>query len=99
MFRFISLLLSAFFLCSCVAPAPFEEYALAQAALEGARQAKAKQHGPRYYQVAQSYFRQAEVHFKNKNFDKALQYFRKSKDMAEKAERVSFMQMSGDELY
>ena len=99
MCRFISLLFCSFVFLSCVAPAPFEEYALAQAALEGARQAKAKQHSPRYYQMAQSYFRQAQIYFKNKNFDKSLQYFRKSKDMAEKAERVSATQMSGDELY
>ena len=93
MFRYISFL----FLLSCAAPAPFEEYALAKAALKGAQAVQAKKFSPRYYRAAWSYFRQGEVHFKNKSFDKAGSYFRKSKQMFEKAEQKSFVSLSQTE--
>lgn len=68
--------------------------------MEGAHQAEAQKWSPHFYRKAQSYFKQGQMSFNNKNFGEALRYFKKSKEMAEQAESIGYIRMSsGGGLY
>ena len=100
MFPFIKRVFICAFLTACVAPAPFEEYALAESAIKGARQMQAQKFSPHFYRKARSYFKQGQISFNNKKFNQSKKYFLQAKKMAERAERMGSAKMSkGDTLY
>lgn len=87
---------------SCASTISFKEYAFAEAALLASARLSAQKLSPHSYVKAQSYFRQAQVEFKNAHYDKARSYFNQAQKLAEKAELHSYIkrrQSGGDVLY
>ena len=91
---FISLIFVLFSCVSCVAPASYEDYALARSALDAADIVQAQRFSSNLYQRAVSHFRRGQVSFKNKNLGQAKEHFRQAKKWAEKAELKSYIKRS-----
>ncbi len=100
MFRFINCICICIFLISCASPRSFEDYAIAQEAINAAKRARASQMSPGLYSKARSQFGMGLIAFKNKNYNKANEHFQKSQYFAEKAELISYIKRSqGGSLY
>lgn len=85
---------SSFFFISCVSPASFEDYAIAHIAIKTAKESNAGSHSTNLYLKALSYYRQGEISFKNKDYGMAKEYFEKSREMAERAELITYLKKS-----
>jgi hypothetical protein len=76
-----------FFMSGCqTVPAPIEEYTLARAAIEAARNVQAPRHSPGYWHQADEAYRQAQDHYRDHDWSKARTEFIKARLAAEKAE-------------
>ena len=85
---------------SCVSPQTFDDYAHAQMAFRSAEQAGASYHSSSYFNKARSHMSLGELEFKNKNYDKANEYFQRAQKFAERAELMSVLKKSrGGEIY
>ncbi len=83
---FISLAL-IFCLLSCqTVPAPLEEYTLARAAMDAARNVQAPRHSPGYWNQADQAYRQGQEDYRDHSWSKAKEEFIKARSAAEKAE-------------
>jgi hypothetical protein len=81
------ILLFSFFVVSCVTvPPPIEEYAIARAALEAARQVEASRYSPGFFHQAEEAYLRATVLYKEREYGEAHKEFQKAKIAAEKAE-------------
>ena len=84
--RLIPLALT-FCLLSCqTVPAPIEEYTLARAALDAARNVQASRHSPGFWNQADQAYRQGQERYRDHNWSKAKDEFTKARIAAEKAE-------------
>ena len=100
MFQFIRIIGISWGLTACVSTRNFEEYALASAAMEAAKQSRAVQMSPSYYSRARSQFGIGLVAFQNKHYDRANEHFQRARKLAEKAELISYIKKSqGGSLY
>ncbi len=83
---FISLAL-IFCLSSCqTVPAPLEEYTLARAAMDAARNVQAPRHSPGYWNQADQAYRQGQEDYRDHSWSQAKEEFIKARSAAEKAE-------------
>jgi hypothetical protein len=83
-----------FCLLSCVnKQPPIEEYNLAQAAYRSAQESEAKRYAPKIFSNAVRYYKRAERAYEERYFNKATDYFRKSRYYSEKAENMSRLNM------
>ena len=94
MFLYISLIFALLSCVSCVAPASFEDYALARSAINAADVVEARRFSSNLYQRAVSHFRRGQISFKNKRLGQAKEHFRQAKKWAEKAELKSYIKRS-----
>lgn len=74
---------------SCVGPAPVDDYNLAAAALQSAKQAGASRFASGFLTKANDYYKQALVEYDNRDYKKAQVLFRQARLFAERAENVS----------
>lgn len=84
------LCLFLFLLSSCVSPkSSIEEYNLADVALKAAKDSDARRHEPKLYARARRSMKWAEKAYRERDYDKAVKYFRQSRRYSEKAEKDS----------
>ena len=77
-------------LLSCqTVPVPLEEYTLARAAMEAARNVQAPRHSAGYWNQADQAYRQGQEDFRDHSWSKAREEFIKARLAAEKAENSS----------
>ncbi len=67
-------------------PAPLEEYTLARAAMDAARNVQAPRHSPGYWSQADQAYRQGQEDYRDHSWSKAKEEFIKARSAAEKAE-------------
>lgn len=67
-------------------PAPLEEYSLARAAIEAARNVQASRHSPGYWHQADEAYRKGQVFYRDRNWARARTEFIRARIAAEKAE-------------
>ncbi len=75
----------------CVSPPPDEDFALAEAAVLAAKEAKADQLAPEWYQKAEEKLSRARRAKEAKEFDLAKKLSQQSRSFAEKAEEISIL--------
>lgn len=74
-------------LVGCVtSPPPIDEYALARAALEAARNVEAARHSPGFYHQAEESYRKAKLLYEEREYTDAKAMFLRARIAAEKAE-------------
>ncbi len=99
---FISLFsLFTFCLQGCqTGPVPINEYTLARAALDAARDVQAPQLSPGFWHQAEEAYRRGRLLYQDSHWDEARIEFLKAKQAAEKAENSARLsrQRSGDVL-
>lgn len=79
--------LSLWFLSSCqTVPAPVEEYTLARAAMDAARNVQASRHSAGYWNQAEQAYRQGQESYRDHSWEQAKIEFSKARIAAEKAE-------------
>lgn len=76
----------AFSLISCAGAPPKNEYVLTLTALENAKRAQADRLEPKLSYQSKMLYEKALNFYKERNYDKAKEYFIKSRFLAEKAE-------------
>ena len=76
-------------LIGCVAPRPIEEYTLARAAVNSARESGAERLAPGLWHKAEEHYRNGQKSFKDKDNEGAMVGFLKAIEFAEKAENAS----------
>jgi len=85
-----TLLLCSLALGACVTTqAPIEEYNLAAAAIEAAKQVDAAKYASGYFHKSQESYRKGQILFKTREYDKARAQFLNAKSEAERAENIS----------
>lgn len=97
------LLLVAFVLFSltgCVTHVPVDEYTLARAAYESAKDADAVRYAPSLWYSAEQAYREGQRAYKDRRYEKATEAFLEAKEFAEKAENAARLarHQSGDIL-
>lgn len=76
-----------FALSSCqTVPAPLEEYTLARAAMDAARNVQAPRHSPGYWSQADQAYRQGQEDYRDHSWSQAKEEFIRARSAAEKAE-------------
>ncbi|PWU15307.1 MAG: hypothetical protein C5B49_12030 [Bdellovibrio sp.] len=82
-----------FVLSGCISiPAPIEEYALARAAMDGAKSVDAARFAPGYYHRALEAYSKAEVLYEQREYQDAKELFNHSRIDFEKAENAAHVQ-------
>ena len=97
--RTLFLWLSSVTLAACVVPPPpYEDYAIAKAAVRGARDVDSARFSTTTMHKAEEAFRNGEKAFKDNDFEEAKRYFQRSKELAESAENATRLKKfkSGD---
>lgn len=92
---------TVFLLASCqTIPAPYDDYALARAAMDAARNVQAARHSPGYWHQAEENYRKARLYFRDREYEKAKEHFNLARQAAERAENSARLirQKSGDIL-
>lgn len=84
------LLIFSLLVTSCqTVPEPVDDYALARAALEAAREVQSSRYSPGLWHQAENFYKQGQYHFREKDWSAAKTFFIKSRISAEKAENSS----------
>lgn len=97
MLPFSQFLFCIFFLVNCVAPANYIDYALAAAAVKATKgmlkTAENESIGSdsKLYVQSISYYRRGQISFRNKRYKEASTYFLRAKELAEQAERNTYI--------
>ena len=90
MIRFGLTLLLTSFVVSCVnLEVPRHEFNLARTAYIAAKESEAARYSPNLFHKSERYLKRAEQLFKDRRYDRATSYFRKSRYYAERAENVA----------
>lgn len=89
--KYFYLLLIMLSFLGCVSPPPDEDLALAEAAVLAAKEAKADQLAPEWYQKAEEGLSRAKRAKEMKEFDLAKKLSQQSRGFAEKAEEISIL--------
>lgn len=76
------------FACQTV-PEPVDDYALARAALEAARDVQSARYTPGLWHQAENFYKQGQYYYREKDWEKAKSLFLKARQSAEKAENSS----------
>jgi hypothetical protein len=76
--------------CATVPP-PVEDYVLAKTALDAARAIDSARYSPGFFAKAETAFRKAKVFFDDRDYEKARDEFRASREFSEKAENTARM--------
>ncbi len=83
----LSITLSCLLILNCQSiPAPQLEYALARAAQEAAQAVEGSRHSPGYWGQGEEAYRQAQIFYRDRYWDKAKKYFIKARIAYERAE-------------
>ncbi len=77
------------FLVACVGPAPIDDYNMAYTAINAAKQAGAARFATGFLTKANDYYKQAQKHYSDRDYEKASLAFKQAKLFAERAENVS----------
>lgn len=82
----------------CVTSFPIEEYALARAAVEAAKDSDAPRYAPNLWYKAEEAYQQGQREYKERSYSKARDAFIEAKYHAERAENAARLQrfQSGD---
>jgi hypothetical protein len=96
--RLVWLAIPLFVLSACVTYIPADEYNLARAAFEAARDADAARYAPALWFKAEQAYREGQKLFKERNYESARAVFVQSKYFAEQAENAARIERhkSGD---
>jgi hypothetical protein len=78
--------LTLLILCACSFNPPLEEYSLAKAAIDAAKQYESDRFSPGIWYQAEENYRKGQVAFKASDFEDAKQFFIKARVFAEKSE-------------
>lgn len=89
--QYFYLLLIMLSFLGCVSPPPDEDLALAEAAVFAAKEAKADQLAPEWYQKAEEGLNRARRAKEMKEFDLAKKLLLRARGFAEKAEEISIL--------
>lgn len=88
------------FLAGCQIDPPQEEYALARAAIEAAREADSPKYAPGYWHKARTHYQQAEKFYTERDNEMAKTYFVRTRVYAERAENTAQLSRAkGDSAY
>jgi len=88
--KFLFLLFASLLLFSCqTIPEPVDDYTLARAALEAARDVQAARYSPGLWHQAENFYKQGQYYYREKDWAQAKSFFQKSRISAEKAENSS----------
>lgn len=80
-------ILITFLVSGCVTvPPPDEDYNLARAAIEAARNVEAARHSPGFFHQAEESYRKAKIYYEDRDYVSASKEFNKARKSAEKAE-------------
>ncbi len=79
-----------FLFTSCqTVPEPVDDYALARAALEAAKDVQSARYTPGLWHQAENYYKQGQYYYREKDWARAKSFFLKARTSAEKAENSS----------
>lgn len=96
----MALLSAILILAGCQIDPPQEEYSIARAAIEAAREADAPKYAPGYWHKARTTFQQAEKFYKDRENEMAKTYFVRARVYAERAENsAQLARAKGDGSY
>jgi len=73
----------------CVSVIPVDEYTIARAAMEGARESEAPRYAPALWYKAEQAYREGETFFRERAYDEALKRFVQARSWAEQAENAA----------
>jgi hypothetical protein len=76
-------------LSGCVTSTPIEDYTLARAAYDSAKDAEALRYAPALWYNAEQAYREGQRAYKERRYDDAEQEFKKARIAAEKAENAA----------
>lgn len=88
----IAILATAIFssgLVSCVSVIPVDEYTIARAAMDGAKESEAPRYAPALWYKAEQAYREGETFFRERAYDAALKRFNQARVLAEQAENAA----------
>lgn len=84
-----SLLVGLLFLSGCVTSVPVEDYTLARAAYEAAKDAESLRYAPAYWYNAEQSYREGQRAYKERRYEDAERDFKDARAAAEKAENAA----------
>lgn len=92
------LIIQLVFLGGCVSYLPVEEWTLARAAYDSAKEADAARYVPSIWFNAEQTFREAQKAYRDRRYSKAKELFVQAKNLAEQAENAARLarQQSGE---
>lgn len=73
----------------CVSMIPVDEYTIARAAMDGARESEAPRFAPALWYKAEQAFREGEAYFRNRAYSDASDRFVQARALAEQAENAA----------
>lgn len=73
----------------CVSKIPVDEYTIARAAMDGARESEAPRYAPALWYKAEQAYREGEIFFRERVYDEALKRFTQARTWAEQAENAA----------
>lgn len=73
----------------CVSKIPVDEYAIARAAMDGARESEAPRYAPALWYKAEQAYREGEIFFRERVYDQAFKRFGQARAWAEQAENAA----------
>ncbi len=73
----------------CVSMIPVDEYTIARAAMEGARESEAPRFAPALWYKAEQAFREGEAYFRDRAYSDAATRFTQARSLAEQAENAA----------
>ena len=88
-----------FLVSGCISlEVPHLEYNLSQSAFRSATDSEAARYAPNLYHKAERYYKRAEELFTERDFEKAVLYFKKARSFSERSENVARLKQfqSGD---
>lgn len=81
---------SAVLICAgCVSKIPVDEYTIARAAMDGARESEAPRFAPALWYKAEQAFREGETFFRERDYSQATRRFDQARVLAEQAENAA----------
>jgi hypothetical protein len=75
----------------CVTYLPLDEYNIARAAMEGARDKEAMKFAPNLWFKAEQAYREGEASYRDRRYDKARVMFEQARKLAEEAENAAHL--------
>jgi hypothetical protein len=87
---FLSVLMSGM-ISGCVTNIPVDEYTIARAAYEAARDADSSRFAPAIWFKAEQTYREAEKAFRERRYSVAKDLFEQAQELSEKAEELSML--------